>query len=128
MNLAEKAERCLAILPEAVAHRQCKKLGSCQPNEDASFLTYPALEQRFLTATNARFLEVHRGVGQQVVADFTFAAKADFSSAPKLTSSQQQLQHKKTVGTWSGSDDAFRFCSTPFRLKVDVVHGFVQSS
>jgi hypothetical protein len=38
---------------------------------------------RFLTATEARFLEIHCGSAQQAVVVFTFAAKIDFSSAPK---------------------------------------------
>jgi len=37
-----KVKSWLSISPEAVAHRQCQKLGNTQPIEDSRFLTCPA--------------------------------------------------------------------------------------
>jgi hypothetical protein len=46
MKPTGKWESCLSISPEAVAHRQCQKLGSSRPNGDTRFLGCPAPEQR----------------------------------------------------------------------------------
>jgi len=46
MKPTEKWESWPSISPEAVAHRQCQKLGSSRPNGHASFLGCPAPGQR----------------------------------------------------------------------------------